>query len=79
MQQCPQSYVQTHNDHALIPDVGRIIKKYDFALPIKSEKQKLAEVWYRNLLKIFKTLLNLEDLYMSIIHQNSKQINLIDI
>ena len=39
--------------------VGRKIKKYDFALPIKSEKQKLAEAWYRDLLKFFKTLLNL--------------------
>ena len=39
--------------------VGRKIKKYDFALSIKSEKQKLAEAWYQDLLKIFKTLLNL--------------------
>ena len=28
-----------------------------FALPIKSEKQKLAEAWYQDLLKFFKTLL----------------------
>ena len=41
---------------ALIPVVGRIIKKYDFALPIKSEKQKLAEAWYRDRLKIFQNL-----------------------
>ena len=34
-------------------------EKY-FALPIKSEKQKLAEVWYQDLLKIFlKTLLSI--------------------
>ena len=34
------------------------VKKY-FALPIKSEKQNVAEAWYRYLLKFFKTLLNL--------------------
>ena len=38
--------------------VGRKIKKYDFALPIKSEKQKLAEAMVSDLLKIFKTFLN---------------------
>ena len=57
--------------------VGR--KKLFYA-PDQIGKTKLAEAWYRDLLKIFKTLLNHAlDLYMLIIHQNSKQINLIDI
>ena len=33
--------------------------KINFALPIKSEKQNAAEAWYQELLKFFKTFLNL--------------------
>ena len=50
-------------------------KKYDFALPIKSEKQKLAEAWYRDRLKFFKTLLNAFNrvyTYLNIMHKNQQ-------
>ena len=40
--------------HTLIPVVGWKIK---FCAPDQSEKQKLAEAWYQDLLKFFKTLL----------------------
>ena len=41
--------------HVICMDMLLIVK-INFALPIKSEKQKLAEAWYRDRLKIFQNL-----------------------
>ena len=56
MQQCPQIDMYKRIKTALIPVVGR---KKLFCAPDQIEKTKLAEAWYRDRLKFFKTLLNL--------------------